>query len=119
MDEFTSLCFLVSIDSSSRLYTELDDEQQAAAAYKILVKETEGTPFSKDYADAYRYLAYHHLKLNQFHLAFQFAQLCLNFEEVILSSYADTKFVGIIFVLMYLTGIFSSLYRPKKKEKLY
>lgn len=66
-----------------RLYTEIDDEEEAASAYKLLVKETEGTQFSKEYADAYKYLAYHHLKLCQFHLAFQFAQLCLNFEEVI------------------------------------
>lgn len=68
----------------NRLYTELGNEDEAASAYKQLVKEIEGTPFSKDYADAYRYLAYHHVKLNQLHLAFQFAQLCLNFEEVIL-----------------------------------
>lgn len=61
----------------------MDDEEEAASAYKLLVKETEGTHFSKEYADAYKYLAYHHLKLGQFHPAFQFAQLCLNFEEVI------------------------------------
>ena len=65
-----------------RLYTEMEDEEEAASAYTLLVKETEGSPFSKEHADAYKYLAYHHLKLGQFHLAFQFAQLCLNFEEV-------------------------------------
>lgn len=62
------------------MYTELHEEEEAATAYKELVKE--GSTFNKEYADAHRYLAYHHLKLSQFHLAFQFAQLCLNFEEV-------------------------------------
>lgn len=61
----------------------MGNEEEAASAYKSLVKETEGTPLSKEYANAYKYLAHHHLKLCQFHVAFQFAQLCLNFEEVI------------------------------------
>lgn len=73
--------------SGYRLYTELGDEPKAVFAYKQLVKETEGTSFSKDYSDAYKYLAYHYLKLNQFHQAFQFAQLCLNFEEVTIIFY--------------------------------
>lgn len=68
-----------------RLYERVSDLEQAANAYTEYVNENDDVPTPDNKQElclAYKYLANFHLKRNQIDLAYQYAEKCLNFEEV-------------------------------------
>ena len=65
-----------------RLYDKLQEQNHAAAAYTEYVTENEARADKGEMSQAYRYLANYYVKRNQVDEAYQYAQKCLEFEEV-------------------------------------
>lgn len=67
-----------------RLFDKLNENEYAVAAYMGYVKESENRVIGdkSELYQAYKYLANHYLKVDQLEDAYQFAQKCLECEEV-------------------------------------
>lgn len=68
--------------SLSRLYDKLNEFNHAAAAFTEYVTENEPHADKSEISQAYKYLANYFVKRNQVDEAYQYAQKCLEFEEV-------------------------------------
>lgn len=65
-----------------RLYDKLDEFNHAAAAFTEYVTENEPRSDKSEMSQAYKYLANYYVKRNKVDDAYQYAQKCLEFEEV-------------------------------------
>jgi anaphase-promoting complex subunit 8 len=68
--------------SFSRLYDKLSEFNHAAAAFTEYVSDNESRPDKGEMSQAYKYLANYYIKQSQVDEAYQYAQKCLEFEEV-------------------------------------
>jgi anaphase-promoting complex subunit 8 len=64
------------------LYDKLNEFNHAAAAFTEYVTENEPHADKSEVSQAYKYLANYYVKRNQVDEAYQYAQKCLEFEEV-------------------------------------
>ncbi|KAL1124396.1 hypothetical protein AAG570_001025 [Ranatra chinensis] len=77
-----------------KLFDRLSDSDQATSAYMEYVSENDGPMLidhKSELSHAYKYLANIHLKKNQLDLAYNFAQKCLNYEDVRCIPLCDMK----------------------------
>jgi anaphase-promoting complex subunit 8 len=64
------------------LYDKLSEFNHAAAAFTEYVSENESRADKSEISQAYKYLANYYVKRNQVDESYQYAQKCLEFEEV-------------------------------------
>jgi len=68
----------------ARLYERTNEVDQAAAAYTQYIQETEGQgiPDRDDQGQAYKFLGYYHLRLDQLPQAYEYAMKCTELVDV-------------------------------------